>query len=354
VQPNVTMAELGYKPTLEHVPDFALPDVLPDLPGVADLQFKSETDQFRPIAPSSAVPADLPDIAGAGPVAADASSPAATATPVAAGAPPPPPPPTSGGPPPPPPPPPPGPSSGGPPPPPPPRPPPVSSGDAPAAPPPPKDAPGDSVGGRGDLLAEIRRGKQLRSGQDEQKMSGGKKKKKGASGDDDAADDKKKSSGGGSMMGLFGDLISALDRRRKGMTAQLAPKKVESSADECVPLRIPPFSADNVPRSHHLLSFVLFIVETSQHHQLNLERPSRQSRRLSSLKEWEMMLLMMMKMMVTGKRNKSSSEAIGLLCILYINHTTILRINKHKKSNDVVSTPRISKIAKRPLRKKKC
>lgn len=234
------MAELGYKPTLENVPDFALPDVLPDLPGVADLQFRSE-EKLRPIAPSSVVPADLPDIAGAGPVSDPAAAPAAPSPSVGGPAPPPPPPPASGGGAPPPPPPPPPPSSGGPPPPPPP--PLVNNGNTPDAPPPPapKNVPIDAINSRGDLLAEIRRGKALKSGSgssEGQKMSaGGKKKKKKSSAADD--DDGQKKSSGGSMMGLFGDLISALDRRRKGMTAQLPVKRAEAAADEYATFPMP-------------------------------------------------------------------------------------------------------------------
>lgn len=233
MQPNVSMAELGYKPTLENVPDFALPDVLPDLPGVADLQWKTE-EAFKPIAPSSAVPADLPDIAGAGP--APEGAPAAAA-PVSTGDVPPPP--SGGAPPPPPPPPPPAPTGGAPPPPPPPPPPgPTSGGDgtAPPPPPPPKDVPIDAINARGDLLAEIRRGKALRAGGsgDDRKMNTGAGKKKKKKADADEAEEAPKKSSGGSMMGLFGDLISALDRRRKGMTAQLQPKRVEATADEYV------------------------------------------------------------------------------------------------------------------------
>lgn len=98
--------ELGYKPGMDNLPEMALPDVLPDLPGVAELSWNT-VDTFKPIAPSIGI--DLPEVAVAGPEATPASAPSAPMnnTASAGGAPPPPPPPPSGGAPPPPPPPPP-------------------------------------------------------------------------------------------------------------------------------------------------------------------------------------------------------------------------------------------------------
>jgi hypothetical protein len=56
------------------------------------------------------------------------------------------------------------------------------------------------------------------------------KAKKPKADDGDAEGGKKSTGSGGGMVDLFGDLISALDRRRKGLTAQLKPTREERPA----------------------------------------------------------------------------------------------------------------------------
>lgn len=214
-----SMMKISYVPDLGDVPVFELPDQLPDLPGVADLGGADRTSWSSGIAPSlmgsNAAFMDLPDV---NPAASAAAAPISAPTTSAGGAPPPPPPP-SGAPPPPPPPPP----GGAPPPPPPPAakpqrdniPPPESSGDA-----------------RQDLLASIRAGKSLRRAGDEDGDDGGE--------EDGAARRKRRAKApppppkGNSMMGMFGDLITALDRRRKGMMAQGGPRNDEPASAPAV------------------------------------------------------------------------------------------------------------------------
>jgi len=152
-----TAQDIGYKPKLEDVPEMQLPDVLPDLPGVAELSWQGidRSSWSKSIAPSL-VP-DLPEIATSAPPPDSSTSAPPPPPPTADGSAPPPPPGSDGAPPPPPPPPPP---AGAPPPPPPP---PSASEGEPQSSSGEEDA-GDTSGDpRASLLADIRKGTKLRS-----------------------------------------------------------------------------------------------------------------------------------------------------------------------------------------------
>lgn len=203
--PMAALVKISYVPELGDVPVFELPDQLPDLPGVADLGGADRSSWASGFAPSlGAAFMDLPEVAPSTTTAASA-------------------PPTSGAPPPPPP----GPapvSTGGAPPPPPPPPP----QGAPAPPPPPpkstKEPALESTGdARQDLLASIRNGKNLRSTADDNEEDGSSRRKRRGK----APPPPPK---GNTMMDMFGDLLTALDRRRKGMMAQNEYKREDQQA----------------------------------------------------------------------------------------------------------------------------
>ncbi|XP_078678169.1 WASH complex subunit 1-like [Branchiostoma floridae x Branchiostoma belcheri] len=205
-----------YIPNMGDVPEIDVPNLLPDLPGVAD-DLAYSADLGPGIAPS--VPSVIPDLPSIVPDEMTPSGPAGAPPgppPPTDAAPPPPPPPPAGAPPPPPPP----PGPGAPPPPPPPPPPPapdVAGGPPPppppaaGPPPPPKDAPAEvSSDGRSDLMAAIRAaggaGKvKLKSAKEQKTM---RKKQKGE------AKAAPVSSGGD----LMSDLASKLSMRRKGIS----------------------------------------------------------------------------------------------------------------------------------------
>ncbi|XP_059169728.1 WASH complex subunit 1-like [Physella acuta] len=202
---RATAENFLYMPKLGTVPEIAVPELLPNLPGVADdLAFSG--DQGTSIAPSvmgSNVP-DLPSFL-----------PEQEITPGPAPGGPPPPPPPSGPPPPEPPPPPPPPS--GPPPPPPPPPPSAPPPPPPPGPPPPapesvpKDVAAPSTG-RQSLLDSIVKaggaaGAGLKSAK-ERKVNNKKKKQ----------EEKAPPKGGGDLMG---DLHSKLSMRRKGISGNV-------------------------------------------------------------------------------------------------------------------------------------
>lgn len=196
--------QIGYKPVLEtnEVPTFDLPTVLPELTMVADnINFQTANQSGLPSIAPTAIPIGLPEVNSTTP------GQQTTPPPPTPDAGPPPPPPTGNAPPPPPPP----PGTGVPPPPggpsnPPPPPPPVGGG----PPPPPPNIPptiAQPDGVRNSLLEDIRKGHQNRL-------------KKVQKDDDDGgsekATSKKKSAPAGD---LFGDLINALNRRRKGISS---------------------------------------------------------------------------------------------------------------------------------------
>lgn len=222
--PMASIVKISYVPDLGDVPVFELPDQLPDLPGIADLGGADRTSWGSGIAPSLATAAlfDLPDVASSAGNSASAAGNGASSlssSSVTSGAPPPPPPAPVGG-------------GGAPPPPPPP---PPSGAGAPPPPPPPSQKksspPAESGDARQDLLSAIRAGKSLRSADEE-----------GAAAEDAGGEDRGKrrrrerkelpppKNSGNSMMNMFGDLITALDRRRKGMMAQNEVRRDEPSA----------------------------------------------------------------------------------------------------------------------------
>jgi WAS family protein 1 len=203
------MVEYGYRPVLGDVPEFNLPAVLPNLANVADINWS--VAENNGIAPSQNLPVfnfDIPPTT---------QTPGATAAPATGSAPAPPPPSSSGGPPPPPPP----PSSAPPPPPP-----------GPPPPPPPKAKAADGMeelpstsGARNDLLESIRAGKKLKKVSESAPKNEAPKPKAAAA---PAGD-------------LFGDLITALNRRRQGIASkQKTTKKKEDEED----IKAPPKEAD--------------------------------------------------------------------------------------------------------------
>jgi len=219
--PMAAMGKISYVPELGDVPVFELPDQLPDLPGVADLGGADRTSWASGIAPSlGSALLDLPEVSPIG-ASATGSKVAASGAANSNSAPPPPPPPSgpasSGGAPPPPPPPSmPASGAGGPPPPPPP---PISGGQ-----PQPQPAASSSGDQRQDLLASIRAGKALKTvGPGEEEEDGSQRRKRRAK----APPPPPK---GNTMMDMFGDLLTALDRRRKGMMAQNEIKRDEPQA----------------------------------------------------------------------------------------------------------------------------
>ncbi|KAL0216468.1 hypothetical protein P9112_008652 [Eukaryota sp. TZLM1-RC] len=237
-----------FRPTAVPIPAFNLPSQLPELRAVAtDLAYQDSTAQFSEMVPSyaKAEEKDLPTapmINNAAPPppqapAPSSSSAAPPAPPPSGNAPPPPPLPTGGPPPPPPlpssgnaPPPPPLPT-GGPPPPPLPTggPPPPPSGGPPPPPPPPIDsskipdtAPPPQAG-RGNLLADIRKGLKLKPAS-ERKI-------------EDKPKPEPKSSGGGGGGDLMSDLVNRLAMLRQGMgkKEEEKPKPKEEPKEEPKP-----------------------------------------------------------------------------------------------------------------------
>eukprot|EP00056_Hartaetosiga_gracilis_P020910 m.21864 g.21864 ORF g.21864 m.21864 type:complete len:501 (-) comp8770_c0_seq1:4294-5796(-) len=201
-----------YKPKMDFIPEIEAPAFLPDLEGVADLEFNADISSMS-IAPSQGQ-GDLPDL----PLDADvpALDNAAPPPPPNTDAPPPPPPPGDVPPPPPPP--------GDVPPPPPPPPPP---GDVPPPPPPATVAPTETApvdteeateeeesgGGRSDLLAQIRKGRSI------VKLKPADKKKKKKRKQEEKAP---APSGGNDFMGA---LMRKLTDRRKAMAGDVDPSK---------------------------------------------------------------------------------------------------------------------------------
>lgn len=233
--PEAAMLDYTYAPELEELPAMSLPSALPNLPGVADIQWAGAQDDV--LAPSGSkrggdrawadgprpAPAANPTAATAGatgaaagagaaaPAAAPASAattaaaPAAASAPVsAAGAPPPPPPPMAKPPPPPP-----------------------APKSAPAAFSGASDnaddddnaggggggggaEPGD--GGRGDLLASIRAGRKLKKVAERKKV-------------EEEEDKTPAKHGGGATGDIMSDLMSALSRRRQGIASKAVAKQ---------------------------------------------------------------------------------------------------------------------------------
>jgi len=218
--------DVGYQPKLlaDELPAFDLPDNLPELL-VADVTFQGS--DFSSIAPSSNYP-ELPTNFE-GDLSSDSSfslNPDASATapppPPESAAAPPPPPPSSNAPPPPPP-----PSSNAPPPPPPPSaapPPPPAAGAPPT--PAPASEPAES-GGRGGLLADIRKGHagRLRAAKDRKPSAKAEAKKA----------ESKSSSAAASPGNLFGDLITKLTLRRKAFDQPEVQKTSGGHDDEGIP-----------------------------------------------------------------------------------------------------------------------
>lgn len=231
--PMASLAKISYVPDLGDVPVFELPDQLPDLPGIADLGGADRTSWGSGIAPSlgSAAFMDLPEISSSSSITSSTTSGGAAPPPPSASsssAPPPPPPPSG---------------AGGPPPPPPP--PPPSGGAAPPAPPPPAaksqreniPPPESSGDARQDLLASIRAGKSLRAVSDD--AEGG-----AAGGGDDEEGSKRRrrknakappAKDSGAMASMFSNFLTALENRRKGMTAQKEIVREEPAAAAAAP-----------------------------------------------------------------------------------------------------------------------
>jgi WAS protein family homolog 1 len=253
--PEAAMLDYTYAPALEELPAMSLPSALPNLPGVADIQWSGASDDT--LAPSGSkrggdrawADGPRPQPAANGAPAAKAATPgggastaAAAAAPSAASAaaapPPPPPPPSSGG------------AAA-----------PVSAGGAPPPPPPPKakavsfaaetaaspapagdDAGGgdDDGGGGGDtrnaLLESIRAGRKLKKVAERKKV-------------EEEEDKKPAKHGAGSTGDIMGDLMQALNRRRKGIASKqvakaesmpnigrvVAPPKLSAPKNENVP-----------------------------------------------------------------------------------------------------------------------
>jgi len=259
--PSLSVVGYGYRPVLGSVPQFDLPDVLPNLPMVADISWSSIVSQLPSIAPSHLdnIPA-LPDVVPEAPagVRTDTSAqPPPPLTPGGAPAPPPPPPP-----------PPPlnakaSPSSPSQPPTPPPTPPPPPPPSNPkASPPPPPPLPASDpspspspspspalmeglpspLDGRNDLLAAIRKGTTLKKASERKvpdkkivpKKSKSKKAARTSSVDtsESTAEQVEESSKGGDILS---DLKRALDRRRLGLGGKQQPtqkKIVEEEQEE--------------------------------------------------------------------------------------------------------------------------
>jgi hypothetical protein len=223
--PMATLVKISYVPDLGEVPVFELPDQL-DLPGVADLGGADRTSWASGIAPSLASALlDLPDVTpGASVTSGGAAPPPSTTT---APPPAPPPPAAAGGPPPPPPPPP--PSS---------TPPVASSRPSTRDNIPPPDSTGDP---RQDLLASIRAGKALKSsgeGGENEEDGSSRRRRRGKAPPPPVPK-------GNTMMDMFGDLLTALDRRRKGMMAQNDIRRDEPAAPSA-PSAVPSLEGDSI------------------------------------------------------------------------------------------------------------
>lgn len=223
--PAAAMLDYTYAPELDELPAMSLPSALPNLPGVADLQWsgagddvlapsgskrggdRSWADGDRPgpasdaQPPSKAPPPSSSSSSSSSTATAAAAAPAAS--PASAPPPPPPPPPSSS-------------SSAAStaaaaPPPPPPPPPSSSSSTAAAAAAAPTDTADTGGGGggggdgRSDLLASIRAGRKL------------KKASERAAAADESAPAKH---GGGASGDIFSDLMNALSRRRQGIASK--------------------------------------------------------------------------------------------------------------------------------------
>ncbi|KAL6045720.1 WAS protein [Balamuthia mandrillaris] len=215
---SVVPLEYKYRPKLEQVPEFNLPNVLPNLPRVADISWglsssaASGSTALDSIAPSSHVP-DLPDVGGAAAVPSSSEGGAANdaisssllvdvPAVEGSGLAPPPPPPGMAPPPPP---------GGAPPPPPGMAPPPPPN----LAPPPPAVPVADSGDARSSLLADIRKGHKSRLKSAQQKDL----EEAPPSVSGRAAPTAPVSTGD-----IFGDLIMALNLRRKGLKGEAPPK----------------------------------------------------------------------------------------------------------------------------------
>jgi len=218
--PTLAMMEFSYKPSLVDVPEFSVPDALPDLGMVAaDISWASGLDipSFSPIAPSAKT-APTPGVDPAAlsnppPPPANLSPPPPPPSVVSSSAPPPPPPPDMAAaamPPPPPPP------AGGPPPPPPP------SVPEPVARP---------TGARASLLDDIRKGKKLKSAKRV-------RKRKGAAADDsrESAPTKKVAEPTGDIMDT---LRAALNRRKKSLAGHLAARGRAGAGQEDAGIKLP-------------------------------------------------------------------------------------------------------------------
>eukprot|EP01119_Soliformovum_irregulare_P012593 TRINITY_DN3278_c0_g1_i1.p1 TRINITY_DN3278_c0_g1~~TRINITY_DN3278_c0_g1_i1.p1 ORF type:complete len:455 (+),score=139.52 TRINITY_DN3278_c0_g1_i1:23-1366(+) len=211
--PALAALEYNYRPALGEVPEFKFTSALP-LANVSELGWNVAVQSIAPSGNQNLPPLNLPSVDASSTASASSASAPPPPPPASASAPPPPPPPSNlpsfsaapeedvGGPPPPPPP--------GPPPPP-----PMSgpSGDAPAGIP--AAVKSDS---RSSLMESIRLGKSLKKASD-RKVKEPKTKKGGKSG----GNSKPPPANPGADM--FGDLIMALNRRRKG----IAEKERETS-----------------------------------------------------------------------------------------------------------------------------
>jgi WAS protein family homolog 1 len=212
--PELGKIEYGYRPTLGAVPTFDLPDQLPDLAMVAELAY--DAPDLPDIAPSaeSNLPA-LPDVDPAAndplPPSIGDDAPMSLDPTSVDDAPPPPPPPASvvaaappaATPPA---------ATGGAPPPPPPGVPPP-----PTAAPPSSAAPPPAAGERGGLLADIRKGRKLKSA----KVARAPSKK---------AEEAAAKAPSSNPMDIMSALALALDRRRAGLGGKNAPKKTKKKA----------------------------------------------------------------------------------------------------------------------------
>jgi len=218
--PAVAVIEYNYRPVLGDVPELHLPSVLPNLPNVADLNWSVTSSSS--IAPSSdKLPVELPVVEAIPPPAVSVAHIDTSILPTTFSEP--------------------APSGGGPPPPPPPpsAPPPPPPPSAPSVPPPPPSEsvmPDSSDSGRAGLLADIRKGRQLKSAKNRKistKAPSSKKEKTNS-----ASKSAPAPSGD-----IFSDLITALNRRRVG----IAEKQAESAAktaDQENDILAPPVAAD--------------------------------------------------------------------------------------------------------------
>jgi len=232
--PEVSKIEYEFRPDLGNVPEFNLPEVLPELSMVADNINWGVDNQsnFLTIAPSTQSHLDdLPDVnslsknpkksASASAPSKSTSSSSSSSSSSSGGPPPPisggPPPPISGGPPPP--------ISGGPPPPMGGGPPPPDSGPPPPVGGPPPPAPGNvptavaaPSSGRQNLLADIRKGKNL-------KKVGERKERKKAIAEAPPSVSGNANAPPAPTGSLFGDLLVALTRRQASLRGETTPTR---------------------------------------------------------------------------------------------------------------------------------